>query len=161
MKKLIAIVILCCSVQTWAMEADSVCHEMNYRDSITNYAANYIGVPYKWGGVTPDGFDCSGFVLYVFERFGVQLPHSSRSMADLGEKRAKTEAKAGDVIFFKGRNTTTIGHAGIVYHTSEDEVFFIHSSSPRGGGVKISSLSNSYYKQRFVKIVDVITQNLV
>lgn len=141
-----------------ANESDS-CHvQYTLRDSIAIYAQQQLGVPYKYGGANPNGgFDCSGFVMYVFKKFGIQLPHSSSTMATLGREKDPEEAQIGDIILFKGRSTSTVGHVGIVYNTPSDEVIFIHSSSPRSGGVIFSSLDESYYKDRFVKIVDILS----
>ena len=123
-----------------------------------NFAQKHIGSPYKYGGANPGhGFDCSGFVMYVFRKFGILLPHSSQSIAQLGSEKRVEEAELGDIILFKGRNTNSIGHVGIVYNTPDDELIFIHSSSPRSGGVIFSSLDDTYYQKRFVKIVDVLS----
>lgn len=128
------------------------------RDSVVNYASDYVGVPYKYGGVKPEtGFDCSGFVSYVFKKFGIQLPRSSRAMEEVGVETDSYKAKTGDIILFKGRSSSRVGHVGIVYYNSVNDLIFIHSSSPRSGGVIFSNLSEGYYKNRFVKIVDVLS----
>ena len=128
------------------------------RDSVVNYASEYIGTPYKYGGVQPEtGFDCSGFVSYVFKKFGVQLPRSSKGMTTVGIETESNEAQTGDIILFKGRSSSSVGHVGIVYYNSANDLIFIHSSSPRSGGVIFSNLSEGYYKDRFVKIVDVLS----
>jgi murein DD-endopeptidase / murein LD-carboxypeptidase len=131
--------------------------QFTYRDSIVNYASEFIGTPYKSGGVSPSGFDCSGFVSYVFKKFGIQLPRSSKGMSVVGKAIESDEAQTGDIILFKGRASSTVGHVGIVYQMPTDDLVFIHSSSPRSGGVIVSSLSESYYQKRFVKIVDVLS----
>lgn len=138
-------------------EADSSCVAFNLRDSIVTYAQNFIGTPYKWGGEATDGFDCSGFVLYVFKKFGVKLPHSSAAMGNLGKLKEKECAETGDIILFKGTQSAGIGHVGIVFENQTEDLIFIHSSSSRGGGVKISKLSDGYYTQRFVKVVDILS----
>lgn len=148
------------ALTSFGNESNESREECNYtlRDSVAIYAQQYLGTPYVWGGVSESGFDCSGFVLYVFKKFGIELPHSSRILANLGEKRDKNEAKTGDLILFKGRNSSSVGHVGIVYNNVENgELIFIHSSSPRSGGVIFSSLNESYYKGKFVKIVDILS----
>lgn len=139
------------------LEKDSLCVTYNLRDSIAMYADNFIGTPYVWGGESTSGFDCSGFVLYVFKKFGVKLPHSSLAMGSLGKVKEKECAETGDIILFKGTQSSTIGHVGIVFDNGQEELIFIHASSSKGGGVKISRLSDGYYTQRFVKVVDIIS----
>lgn len=139
------------------MDNDSLCTTYSLRDSIANYAENFIGTPYLWGGESTSGFDCSGFVLYVFKKFGIKLPHSSKAMGGLGKQKPKEEAETGDIILFKGTQSSTIGHVGIVYNNPDAGLMFIHASSSRGGGVKISQLSDGYYTQRFVKVVDILS----
>ena len=158
MRSLIVTVFVLLTYSLRANETDTCSNQYTLRDSIVNYAQNYIGTKYLYGGVNPTtGFDCSGFVMYVFRKFGIQLPHASRSMADTGNEKPRENAEVGDIIVFQGRSTTTVGHVGIVYNTPGGEVIFIHSSSPRSGGVIFSSLDESYYKQRFIKIIDVLS----
>lgn len=136
--------------------SDSLNTKIQLRDSIAIYAEQFIGTPYKWGGESTTGFDCSGFVLYVFKKFGYKLPHSSAAMGNLGLVKEKKSAETGDIILFQGTQSTAIGHVGIVYCNDADNLYFIHSSSYKGGGVKISKLSDGYYTKRFVKVVDIL-----
>jgi lipoprotein Spr len=149
-------IFLLSSFFSFSNESDTVIVNFDVRDSIVTYATEFIGTPYKWGGESTSGFDCSGFVLYVFKKFGYRLPHSSAAMGNLGKVKEKECAESGDIILFKGTQSTSIGHVGIVYENA-GELIFIHSSSYKGGGVKISKLSDGYYTQRFVKIVDVLS----
>jgi cell wall-associated NlpC family hydrolase len=158
MKKLaLFMFIVFASLKSFANDNDTLCVTYSLRDSIVTYAEQFVGTPYLWGGESTSGFDCSGFVLYVFKKFGIKLPHSSRSMGDLGTEKEKDCAETGDIILFKGTQSSTIGHVGIVYKNPEGNLIFIHASSSRGGGVKISSLTDGYYTQRFVKVVDIIS----
>jgi len=144
------------STSAYSVEIDR--RQFTLRDSIVNFATDYIGTPYKYGGTSPEsGFDCSGFVSYVFRKFGVHLPRSSKAMGSLGVTTDSDDAQTGDIILFKGRTSSTIGHVGIVYQNGANDLIFIHSSSPRSGGVIISNLSQKYYKERLVKIVDVLS----
>ena len=110
-----------------------------------------LGTPYVWGGTTAAGFDCSGFILYLLKKFNVDdLPRTSQSQAKVGTPVAKDNLRPGDLVFF---NTigTGISHAGIYLGDNE----FAHSSSSKG--VRISKLSDSYYKDRYVtarRVVD-------
>ena len=123
--------------------------------SLLDKAKEYIGVPYRPGGVSPSGFDCSGFVRFVFRAFGVQLNRSSRSQATQGEKVAPGEIQPGDLLFFRIRGNR-IGHVGIYLGGGQ----FIHAGS-RGGpsvrGVKIARLDSSFYARRLVSARRVMT----
>lgn len=92
-------------------------------------AKDYIGVPYKWGGTTPKGFDCSGFTQYVFRKAGVSLPRTSSAQGKVGTKVSRSELRAGDLVMFPG-------HVGIYIGSGK----FIHSPSP-GKSVRIDDLS--------------------
>ncbi len=158
MKKLILAIFILFSFISFSEEdkIDSTCYNYYLRDSIISFANQFLGTPYKYGGESTTGFDCSGFVKYVFKKFGFELPHSSTMMANSGEEKQKDFAEMGDLIVFKGRSSSTVGHVGIVFQNYLNDLIFIHSSSPRSGGVIISKLSESYYKQRFIKVIDVL-----
>ncbi|RMZ60938.1 NlpC/P60 family protein [Chryseobacterium nematophagum] len=120
-------------------------------DNILTEAQTYIGTPYRYGGTTRRGIDCSAFVLSVFgAAVGLSLPRVAASQAQEGEKIAKEDLQKGDLIFFShGRR---ISHVGIVEEVSENgEVKFIHAATSKG--VMISSLDDSYWgpKYRFGK----------
>jgi cell wall-associated NlpC family hydrolase len=102
-----------------------------------------IGTKYVSGGVSTNGFDCSGFTMYVFDKIGINLPHQSGSQYEMGTAVSRDEMRPGDLVFF---NTSGkgISHVGIYVGDGE----FAHASSSRG--VTISSLSDSYYVNRYV-----------
>jgi lipoprotein Spr len=124
-------------------------------DNILTEAQTYLGTPYRYGGTTRNGIDCSAFVLSVFgAAAGMTLPRVAASQSQEGERIAKEDLKRGDLIFFShGRGR--ISHVGIVESVSEDgEVKFIHSATSKG--VMISSLTNDKYwgpKFRFAQRV--------
>jgi cell wall-associated NlpC family hydrolase len=100
------------------------------------------------------GFDCSGFITYVFNHYKIKVPRSSRDFEHVGTTIPLAESKKGDLILFTGTDSTEreIGHMGIVLTNDSGHVKFIHSSSGRAHGVTISPL-DKYYQGRFVKTI--------
>jgi lipoprotein Spr len=131
---------------------DSIPKKSNPKvDAIISYAKTFLGVPYRYGGSTPSGFDCSGFINYIFGNFGFSLVRSSYGLAELGETIALSEIQPGDLMFFKGSNvnSASVGHVGMVIDVTAEEIKFIHSAN---GGVQITNFKTSkYYIQRYVK----------
>ncbi len=105
---------------------------------IVNYAKQLIGAPYVWGGTTPRGFDCSGFVQYVFNHCGVSLPRTSEAQAQVGSVTNKPSLQAGDLVFFN-TDGSAFSHVGIYVGNGE----FI--SATTSSGVQIRNLSDPYY----------------
>ena len=124
--------------------------------NLLSFAKNHLRIPYRSGGITPKGFDCSGFVRYCFNNLGILLPHSSSAQGLLGAEIMKSAAMPGDIILFKGHNSKSkrIGHVGIVAEVTDKYIKFIHSAC--GGGVKYDYLDTDYYRKRFVSIKRVI-----
>ena len=100
----------------------------------------YLGVPYVWGGASPSGFDCSGFIMYVYCQMGVSLPHHAASQYGSGSPVSRDALEPGDLVFFNG-----LGHVGIYIGGGQ----FIHAPHT-GDVVKISSLSDSWYAATWV-----------
>lgn len=124
---------------------------------ILDFAKSLIGVPYRYATSNPDkGFDCSGFVSYVFSNFGFKVPRSSTEFASTGKPVKLEDAKVGDVLIFTGTNPRVrkIGHVGIIYSIEDGEIKFIHSTSGKANGVTITDF-NAYYKSRFMKAVSI------
>ena len=119
---------------------------------VVSIAKQYLGTRYSYGGASPSGFDCSGFIMYCFQQMGVSLPHSATSQwqSGAGQKITSTSGlQSGDLVFFcdpsrsKGK---ACSHAGIYIGGGQ----FIHSSSSKSGGVIISDLTSGYYNTYFV-----------
>ncbi|WP_054955970.1 C40 family peptidase [Paenibacillus dakarensis] len=110
-----------------------------------------VGTPYKWGGTTESGFDCSGFILYIFNKHDLNLPRTSASQAKAGVHVDQDDLRLGDLVFFNtsGRG---VSHAGIYIGNGE----FAHASTSKG--VRISKLSEPYYKNSYVTARRVISQ---
>ena len=108
---------------------------------VVGVAMQYLGIPYQWAGASPEtGFDCSGFVMYVFAQLGVSLPHHAASQWSFGTPVSRDQLEPGDLVFFDG-----LGHDGIYIGAGQ----FIHS--PHSGDVvKISSLDEAWYAATYV-----------
>jgi cell wall-associated NlpC family hydrolase len=115
------------------------------RGKIVRTAQRYIGVKYKNGGTTPRGFDCSGYVMYVYEKNGILLPRSVQSQYELGKKVSLRQLKPGDLVFFKTLKRRRYSHVGIYVGDNR----FLHA--PRTGKrVSYAELDNPYWKKRFL-----------
>jgi cell wall-associated NlpC family hydrolase len=120
-------------------------------DAIISYAKSFLGVPYRYGGTTPSGFDCSGFINYIFGNFGIDLVRTSYGLAELGQTVKLSEVQPGDLMFFKGSNvnSTAVGHVALVIEVTPDAIKFIHSANT---GVRIDNFKTSdYYIKRYLK----------
>lgn len=130
-------------------------------DMVIEEAMRYIGTPYRWGGKTPNGFDCAGFTRYVYAKFGVELSPSAGAQYKQGPKIGPKELSKGDLVFWGGRGKHRgIGHVGIVTSVDNGEFEFIHASST---GVRITSSKEPYYKKRYVgacRVTDKVPSNL-
>lgn len=125
---------------------------------MVDFGKKFLGTKYTYGGTSPKtGFDCSGFVFYVFGNYKLPVPRASMDYEKLGREIPLDSAKKGDVIVFTGTraNSRSAGHVGIVVSDTPAELMFIHSSSSeKQSGVKITNYSKSPgYQKRFIKIV--------
>lgn len=115
--------------------ADSGDHHASRGERVVAVAKRYLGIPYRWGGASPStGFDCSGFVMYVYAKFGISLPHNAAMQYGYGRPVSRSQLRPGDIVFFNG-----LGHNGIYIGGGR----FIHSPHT-GDVVKISSLTGWY-----------------
>jgi cell wall-associated NlpC family hydrolase len=136
--------------QTSQLVTSSLTQFSSTQGSIQNlldYARNYQGVPYRRGGTSPGtGFDCSGFVRFVFDRAeGISLPHHAGSISQVGSPVVLDELKPGDLVFFYLLQKT-VSHVGI--YLGNDQ--FIHASSNRSGSVVVSSLKENYWAKHYI-----------
>ena len=115
----------------------------NTSPTIISTAMKYIGVPYAWGGTSPNGFDCSGFVQYVFKQHGYYLNRTAAAQYSNGVAISRSNLRAGDLVFFERTYVTNgISHVGIYIGDNQ----FIHAGN---GGVEIASLNSNYYASRY------------
>lgn len=113
-------------------------------DRLLEIAARHLGTPYRYGGQAPGGFDCSGFAKYVFSQVGINLPRTADAQYGIGAEVTREQLAPGDLVFFRCGGGI-IDHVGIYSGNNQ----FIHSSSPRSGGVIYSSLSEGYYARSY------------
>ena len=126
-------------------------------DGLLAEADSYLGTPYRYGGMTRNGIDCSAFVLSVFgTSMGMNLPRVAASQAQQGERVTRDEIQKGDLVFFS--HGSRISHVGIVHSVSpEGDIKFIHAATSRG--VMVSSLTDSYWGPRFRFAKRIINDN--
>jgi cell wall-associated NlpC family hydrolase len=113
------------------------------RAALVRYAAQFTGTPYRFGGSSPAGFDCSGLVRYVYAKFGVRMEHFSGAQYAAYPKVARDELQPGDLVFFAGR-----GHVGIYVGRGR----FIHATRS-GDHVRVSKLSEGWYREGYAGAV--------
>jgi len=129
-------------------------------DSLVAFGKSLVGTPYLYASSDPEnGFDCSGFITYVFNHFGIAVPRSSLDFTNVGLEMPKEFAGPGDLILFTGTDSTIriVGHMGIVESNESGNLLFLHSTSGKAYGVVISPLKG-YYETRFVKVIRVFPQ---
>ena len=129
-------------------------------EQVMAFAETLIGVPYVYASTNPNvGFDCSGFITYVFNHFKIRVPRSSVDFTNVGKPIPIEQAKRGDIVLFTGTNPEErhVGHMGLIVSNS-DSLRFIHSTSGKAMGVTITPLSK-YYMTRFVKVIRIFPQN--
>ena len=128
------------------IEQTSNSNESGLGQEIVEYAKQYLGYPYVYGGAGSSSFDCSGFTMYVYKNFGYSLSHSARAQSKMGTYVEKENLQPGDLVFFLDYETMDdIGHCGIYIGDGN----FIHASSGTGYCVKISTLLSGSYDRRY------------
>lgn len=117
-------------------------------ECIIEKAKNYISTPYRYGGNTKIGIDCSAFIKNIFASYQIFLPRISHHQAKKGFFVPKEKIEKGDLLFFATGTSKKINHVGMVTHTSNSNIFFIHAST--SNGVIISQLYQKYWNHRFI-----------
>ena len=128
---------------------------------VVDFAKTLIGTPYKYASTDPKvGFDCSGFITYVFAHFNIIVPRSSIDFTNVGKEISSDNAKPGDLILFTGTDSTEkfVGHMGLIVSNQNQQLEFIHSTSGKKYGVTITPF-NDYYRSRYVKTIRIFPEN--
>lgn len=124
-------------------------------DYIVEKAMNFAGTPYKYGGNTKLGIDCSGLVHVALKENNIPFPRVSYQMANEGKRIKLNKVEKGDLLFFKtSKSGKRINHVGLVVSTKGGEIKFIHSTSSRG--VIVSSLREGYWNHAFIKATRIL-----
>lgn len=119
-------------------------------DKVVWTAVSYKGTPYRLGGTSKSGMDCSGLIYTSFKKRNVNLARTSRAMYQQGQPIPLQKVKRGDLLFFKtSRKRGKVNHVGLVTSVKNRTIYFIHSTSSRG--VLVSSLRERYWNRAFIK----------
>lgn len=112
------------------------------KGDIVTLAKQYLGVPYRYGGSTPAGFDCSGYIMFLFHQLGKDIPRTADQQATVGKPVAVGKLRPGDVVYFATTDEPTISHIGLYIGNHQ----FIHASST-AKKIIISNLTESYWQK--------------
>ncbi|MFV0531649.1 MAG: C40 family peptidase [Flavobacteriales bacterium] len=118
-------------------------------DQILSTARTYLGTPYRYGGVSRSGIDCSAFVQKAFGPHNILLPRVSRDQAKEGQFVSKSQLEKGDLVFFATQGGRRVSHVGIVVKPDGGKSAFIHASTSKG--VVVSQLDESYWSRRYLQ----------
>jgi cell wall-associated NlpC family hydrolase len=123
--------------------------EASLADKVVWTAVTYKGVPYKYGGTTRNGMDCSGLIHTSFKKRNIDIPRTSFAMYSEGYKIPLRQVKRGDLLFFiTAKRKNRVNHVGLVTSVTNNDVKFIHSTSSKG--VIVSSLNQDYWRKAFL-----------
>lgn len=152
---LLAIIFTSCKSTSSTVSKKETKRENKYIvNHLVEKATDNIGVKYKAGGTTKNGFDCSGLVFTTFESENIKLPRSSYEQSKIGKIINIDDAQKGDLVFFKTNKSKQINHVGLITEVNSNEIKFVHSSTSKG--VIISSTKEPYYRNSFAQINRII-----
>lgn len=138
-----------------ASKEKSVSREAAKATAILGTAQSFLGTPYRYGGATRRGMDCSGLVHTALKRNGIPFPRVSYHMAQEGKRIRVAKVQKGDLLYFNtGKSRRRINHVGLVVETGRNTIKFIHATTSQG--VLVSSLRETYWKRAFVKAMRIL-----
>jgi lipoprotein Spr len=165
----IILIILCCSCRHHTPPTPYQPEHITFIETgkttsaeLVNFACSLAGTPYHYGSVDPKlGFDCSGYITYVFKHFNIHVPRTSVDFTPVQKPIPLQQAKVGDLILFTGTDSThrVVGHMGIISSTPGEPLRFMHATSGRQYAVVETDFYSGYYKARFMKVIRVFVQN--
>lgn len=117
-------------------------------DKVLQTAKSYIGTPYRYGGTSREGMDCSGLVVTSFRAAGMELPRTSKEQSQKGKPVDRKDVIPGDLVFFSRSFNKEVSHAGIVVESGPGQARFIHASTSKG--VRIDDLNGEYWSKLFL-----------
>lgn len=127
------------------LNAGTAAQTTSVAQQLIDTGKTYLGVPYVWGGTTPDGFDCSGFTRYVFNQYGYSLKRTAAEQFKQGTEVSKENLQPGDLVFFERTYNTSASASHVGIYIGDNQ--FLHAG---GGSVKITEMSHSFYASRYV-----------
>jgi lipoprotein Spr len=147
---LLLILVASCKSTSSATKSSKSKKSDKLTEQIIDSAEDNLGSPYKSGGTSKSGFDCSGLVYSTFKNYSIVLPRRSIDMSNSGKLIDVKDAEKGDLIFFKTNGSKQINHVGLIIEIDGNYIKFIHSSTSKG--VIISSTKEEYYKKAFAQV---------
>lgn len=134
----------CTSAPKYRSGSEGTRGDSGDRQEIVHFAKSFLGTPYKYGGATRSGVDCSGLVTAVYREFNISLPRSSKDQSRVGDGVNKSNLEPADLVFFKTSGSGTISHVGIYLGDGK----FIHASTS-ARKVRVDHLNDDYFKRRY------------
>ncbi len=128
----------------------------DYTGKLLKTARSYLGAPYRYGGMSRKGIDCSGLMCVAFGEVGESLPHSSALQARMGQTVSIDELSVGNMVFFKTKGSSRINHVGMVTEIKGGAIYFIHSTTSKG--VRIDRLDEGYWRSLYEKGVSMFKE---
>jgi len=154
---LIAVIGIQCSFGKGGL--DETWYRQYLGGQIVQFARMFEGVRYDYANSDPmRGFDCSGFINFIYGNFNIKVPRQSSQFANYGKNVSLSDLQQGDILLFTGSDASskTPGHLGIVSEIKQGKIYFIHAATSNKKGIMTSALDEPYFKARFMKAIRVL-----